>query len=323
MMRIIFFTLFFTAFLSLNSRAAPDISDLKARAMSGDVFAQQGLATAYDKGEGVPQDHSEASIWWKISGRSDIAALPAEPHAVAELRAKAEAGDAISEFNLCQMYIYERGVPKNVDEARKWCRKSAEAGYKPAQMAMVAIDPDMREAAHWDYKYTKDNEEFAQKQRIDGFEYRVGELLHVALNDEVPVCGTSAVRKVDMNERKKYFTDKGWIDYQHYVSQIKRHLDNNLGRDETMVNFIKGSKEYGRWDRNATFLVYGWLWLRGCGEKWKFDDKQGLVGVEGKNGPILSPMFSLKIAYVPREDLSRENVLIDAWDMNLFFREAN
>ena len=54
--------------------------------------------------------------------------------AIEELRAKAEKGDAVSQYFLSQKYESgDGGVPKNEVEALSWLRKSAEQGFHLAQ----------------------------------------------------------------------------------------------------------------------------------------------------------------------------------------------
>ena len=50
-----------------------------------------------------------------------------------ETRKKAEAGDAIAQFNLGNMYRKGDGVPKDSAEAVKWYRKAAEQGDAEAR----------------------------------------------------------------------------------------------------------------------------------------------------------------------------------------------
>ena len=66
----------------------------------------------------------------------EIAAIQAR--AIAELRAKAEKGDATAEWNLGIMYACGQSVPKNEAEALKWYRKSAEHGNPDAQRVLGA-----------------------------------------------------------------------------------------------------------------------------------------------------------------------------------------
>src|SRR5260370_41166987 len=52
---------------------------------------------------------------------------------VEELRAKAEAGDADSEYHLGLRYYNGEGVAKDLAEAVKWYRKAAEQNHAKAQ----------------------------------------------------------------------------------------------------------------------------------------------------------------------------------------------
>ena len=51
---------------------------------------------------------------------------------IAQLRIKAEKGDARAQFSLGNMYREGEGVPKDATEAVKWYRKSAEQGVAVA-----------------------------------------------------------------------------------------------------------------------------------------------------------------------------------------------
>src|SRR5229473_6088037 len=52
---------------------------------------------------------------------------------VEEVKAKAEAGDADSEYRLGLCYYNGEGVAKDFSEAVKWYRKAAEQGFAKAQ----------------------------------------------------------------------------------------------------------------------------------------------------------------------------------------------
>jgi TPR repeat protein len=52
----------------------------------------------------------------------------------AEIKKKAEAGDASAQFDLGVMYFKGEGVLKDSAEAVKWYRKSAEQGFAEAQL---------------------------------------------------------------------------------------------------------------------------------------------------------------------------------------------
>ena len=76
---------------------------------------------------------------------------------VSTLRAKAEKGDAIAEYNLALAYHNGDGVTKDDAEAVKWYGKAAEQGYVPAQYSLsimysedgYGVDKDLPQAIKW------------------------------------------------------------------------------------------------------------------------------------------------------------------------------
>jgi hypothetical protein len=62
---------------------------------------------------------------------------------------RAEQGNADAQFRLGNMYMYGDGVPKSLEEAINWFRKSAEQGYVPAQKKICFLSDNLREAEHW------------------------------------------------------------------------------------------------------------------------------------------------------------------------------
>jgi hypothetical protein len=82
---------------------------------------------------------------WKAEGQGAVAvcvpadSTPAQANAqmqttaVAELRARAEQGDAEAQFKLGLMYVNGQGVPQDYAQAVGWYRKAAEQGYAAAQ----------------------------------------------------------------------------------------------------------------------------------------------------------------------------------------------
>jgi hypothetical protein len=67
----------------------------------GDARAQYMLGLAYDRGNGVPQDHAKAAIWYRK------AAVQGAPDARASLGA---------------LYARGEGVPQDYAQAAKWWR---------------------------------------------------------------------------------------------------------------------------------------------------------------------------------------------------------
>ncbi len=77
-----------------------------------DAVAQCNLGVAYQYGQGVPQDDTQAVAWYRMS---------------------AEQGNADAQWRLGWMYRNGRGVPQDDAQAVKWYRKSAEQGNANAQ----------------------------------------------------------------------------------------------------------------------------------------------------------------------------------------------
>ena len=95
------------------SQAAYELAETRLLAeWLGLVDEQYALASAYYKGELVPQDYAGAFKWY---------------------RKAADQGHVISQYKLGVMYDNGQGVPKNNDKAIAWYRKAAEQGHVSAQ----------------------------------------------------------------------------------------------------------------------------------------------------------------------------------------------
>ena len=68
---------------------------------------------------------STGTLWLKAS--------EGDAKALAELRVRAEKGEASAQYYLGNMYADGKGVAKDEVEAVKWFRKAADQGYAPAQ----------------------------------------------------------------------------------------------------------------------------------------------------------------------------------------------
>lgn len=86
------------------------IQNLKAKAAAGDVNAQLSLARAYDFGNGVRANSSEAAKWYE---------------------AAAELGNADAQNSIGSLYLWGEGVSKNPIKACDWFAKSAAQEYIP------------------------------------------------------------------------------------------------------------------------------------------------------------------------------------------------
>ena len=76
-----------------------------------------------------------------------------------EIRAKAEAGNAASQYRLGLRYYNGEGVAKDFSEAAKWFRKAAERGFAKAQGYLgrcyfrgEGVTQDFSEAVKWSRK---------------------------------------------------------------------------------------------------------------------------------------------------------------------------
>ena len=53
------------------SNPSNPLSDLKSKAMSGDVYAQYKLGRLYELGESVPKDEYYAFMWYKMAAEKN------------------------------------------------------------------------------------------------------------------------------------------------------------------------------------------------------------------------------------------------------------
>ena len=100
---------------------------------------------------------------------------PKEPKSLAEIKSKAEAGDAKAQWSLGQIYEYGRfeygqGVEPDNREAINWYRKAAEQNYPPAQADLgemyrdgKGLENDHKQAIKW---FTKSSIFFFYYYRI-------------------------------------------------------------------------------------------------------------------------------------------------------------
>ena len=129
--------------------SSQNIATLKERVADGDANAQTNLADAYAFGKGVPQDYTQAAVWYrKAAEQGDAGAqynlgvlydgglgLPQE-HAQAAVwyRKAADQGDADAQINLGALYERGQGVPQDYAQAAVWYRKAADQGDAVAQL---------------------------------------------------------------------------------------------------------------------------------------------------------------------------------------------
>src|SRR6266446_7039763 len=179
---------------------------------------------------------------------------------VEEVKAKAEAGDADSEYQLGLRYYNGDGVAKNFSEAVKWYRKAAEQNYALAQYNLggcyafgLGVAKDDVEAVKWYRKAAEQNYALAQ--------YNLGACYTFGLG----------VAKDDV-EAVKWYRKAAEQNYAHGQFNLGAAYDNGLGVAKDDVEAVK-------WYRKAAGQNYahaqanlGYHYLRGQGVAKDFSE---------------------------------------------------
>jgi uncharacterized protein len=84
----------------------------------GDPSAQSYLGFMFETGRGVPQNYTEAAMWY---------------------RRAAEQGDSLAQYSLGLLYDRGFGVPRDIVEASKWLNLATAAAPAPAREARARI----------------------------------------------------------------------------------------------------------------------------------------------------------------------------------------
>lgn len=97
---------------------ATNTQRIRAQAEKGSADAQNNLGFAYLRGDGLPQDYSQARSWFENA---------------------ANGGSTQAMHNLADMYRRGSGVPEDLEMAAQWIRKGAELGEPSEQMHICLI----------------------------------------------------------------------------------------------------------------------------------------------------------------------------------------
>jgi TPR repeat protein len=169
---------------------------LLAKAKAGDATAQTKLGYAFDLGQGVPQDYTQAFTWY---------------------RKAADQGYAIAQFNLGVLYAEGHGLPQDYAQASTWFRKAADQGYSTAEFSLgflyatgKGVAHDDTQAAFW---YRK-----AAEQGLADAEYGLG--LSYILGTGVPEDKAQAVDWLNKAAAQ------GNTNAQNLVSMIRKEEEN-------------------------------------------------------------------------------------------------
>ena len=146
-------------------------------AEKGHARAQYILGIMYEYGKGVPQNDAEAARWYHRAAKW--------------YRRRAAEQDAEAQYTLSLMYEYGRGVPQDTAEAVDWIILAAEEGHAEAQSDLgrryrkgEGVPQDYAEAVKWLRRAAAQGDAAASSKL--GFMYSLGE--------GVPQDNTEAVR---------------------------------------------------------------------------------------------------------------------------------
>jgi hypothetical protein len=153
---------------------ATALSSFRPLAEQGSASAQLNLGLMYSKGEGVPENDTEAVRWYRLAadqghpkaqynlGNSyaNGTGVPQNhAEAVRWFRLGADRGDAKAQYSLGVMYDNGDGVPENDVEAYKWWALAAAQGHSDAaknrdsvrsEMTPAQVAEGQRLAAEWE-----------------------------------------------------------------------------------------------------------------------------------------------------------------------------
>jgi TPR repeat protein len=171
-----------------------DIATLQQRAAAGDAAAQDMLGYRYTAGLGVPQDYSQAFIWFSkaaaqldATGSYDLAQMYARGQGVArddskalgEYTVAAGLGNIAAQAWLGYMYLEGQGVPQDLSQAFFWYNQAAQQGDAASQdnlgtmyQSGQGVPRDNAQALAWYRKAA--NQDFADAQLKLGEMYRSG-----------------------------------------------------------------------------------------------------------------------------------------------------
>lgn len=172
------------------------IEELREKAEKGDAQAQFDLGWAYDQGNGIPQDQSEAAKWYRKAAdqghriaQYNLGCLYHSGSGVCLDHAEAAKwyhkavaqGYTYATNNLGTLYQYGTGVEQDLTKAMGYYRQSAEAGNSIGQYNLglcyeysMGVAQDWDEAARWYRKAADQGYAHAQKQMVTCYRKGLG-----------------------------------------------------------------------------------------------------------------------------------------------------
>ena len=161
-----------------------DITDVEDLANRGDATAQFNLGVLYHDGEGVPQNYTQAAVWFRKAAEKgnadaqyslgvlyDLGHGVPNDYAQADIlfRKAADQGHARAQYNLAYAYRHGQGVEQDSVEAAVWYRKAADQGHAGAQYSLgvlyrdgTGVPQDYAQAVAWTRKAAEQGDAAAQ-----------------------------------------------------------------------------------------------------------------------------------------------------------------
>lgn len=165
----------FLVFVSIRQLTAADAQEVERThrlALEGDAGAQVAYGILHETGEGVEQNATEASKWYRQAaelGHADGAfrlgwlyargeGLPANlPQAVHWYEIAANGGHGVAQLSLGWLYLNGEGMPRDVPRAITWFQRAADQGDMNAYYtlglifsgAYEGVERDAATAAGW------------------------------------------------------------------------------------------------------------------------------------------------------------------------------
>jgi hypothetical protein len=152
-----------------------------------------------------------------------------------------------------------------------------------------------------DLKEPADN---TTKTGKEAFEHNIWNLLAVYNYDIKTACYAPGSIKIDPAARKKYFTDRGWAEYQKYAEEMKSYLRKDPPRYAVNGIFDKQSKKYSYWFGKFS----------GLSSAGEFEEFLGCDTVTPGG-----PKFRISVKFSPTTSIDPKNTLIDTWDVEVDF----
>lgn len=200
-------------------------------AQHGSWQAQEMIAVAFDKGDGVPQNYVEAMRWY---------------------RKAAEQRDWGSAFRIGVMYHDGLGTPQNQDESMKWYLKAVEVGgayaeYRLGEMYYKGqgVAQDDKQAVKWLRKSEEDGNSNARSllheiSKKHPNEKKLPQTL-IQIDKDYPGLSSRALPTNDLNVREFIICvdhNKDTRDWSVIKNQSGVHINGLLYEQRVSMDFI-------------------------------------------------------------------------------------